>query len=120
MSRDFKVAIRGMQEYFDEAGKVLDNADKGIIPEQPVERVYFNDVKTFLRHITPKRFELIENLHNSGAMSIRGLAKTLKRHYKNVYDDVKMLEHIGLVEQTENGLYHVPWDEINATIKLVA
>jgi len=120
MSRDFQVAIRSVREYFDEAGKVLDAADKGIIPAQPVERVYFHDLRTFLKYLTPRRFELIDSLHANGPMSIRALAKLLKRHYKNVHEDVKMLEQIGLVEQTRDGLYHVPWDEINATIKLVA
>ena len=120
MSRDFKVAIRGIQEYFEEAGKVLADAEQGIDPAQPVERVYFHDLKTFLRYMTPKRFELIERLHNSEALSIRALAKMLGRHYKNVFEDVKMLEQVGLLERTGDGLYIVPWDEINTTIKLAA
>ena len=37
---------------------------------KPVERVYFNDMKTFLRYITPKRFELLGRLHQSGTMDI--------------------------------------------------
>jgi predicted transcriptional regulator len=120
MSRDFKVAIRGIDSYFAEAEKVLQAADNGKFPVKPVERMYFNDVKTFLRYITPKRFELLDRLHQSGAMSIRALTKVLGRHYKNVYDDVKMLEEIGLIEQTEEGLFCVPWNEIETTLKLAA
>lgn len=120
MSRDFKVAIRGVDSFFSEAEKVLQDADNGQLPVKPVERVYFNDVKTFLHYITPKRFELLDRLHQSGAMSIRAMSKTLGRHYKNVYDDVKMLEEIGLIEQTEEGLFCVPWNEIETTLKLAA
>jgi predicted transcriptional regulator len=120
MSRNFKVAVKSMDEYFNEAEEVLRNADAGILPEEPVERVYFNDVKTFLKYITPRRFELLDRLHHAGPLSIRALAKLLDRHYKNTYDDVKLLEQIGLIEQTEEGLYRVPWDEVTASFKLAA
>jgi predicted transcriptional regulator len=120
MSRNFKVAVKSMNEYFSEAEDVLRNADAGIMPEIPLERVYFNDVKTFLRYITPRRFELLERLHHAGPLSMRALAKLLVRHYKNVFDDVKLLEQIGLVEQTGEGLYRVPWDEVTASFKLAA
>lgn len=118
--RNFQVAIKNTDEYFNEADSILRNADNGIFPEQPVERVYFHDVKSFLKYITPKRFELLDNLHHNGASSVRALAKLLNRHYKNVFDDVKMLEQIGLVEKDEAGLYSVPWDEVSASFKLAA
>jgi predicted transcriptional regulator len=53
-------------------------------------------------------------------MSIYALAKFLNRHYKNVHDDIKTLEQIGLVEKNEQGRYVVPWDEITTTAKLAA
>jgi predicted transcriptional regulator len=43
----------------------------------------------------------------------------LKRDYKNVYQDMKVLENIGLVVRTGNGL-SVPWERIVAEIKLAA
>lgn len=59
-------------------------------------------------------------MHHNDASSVRGLAKLLNRHYKNVFDDVKLLELIGLVEKDEAGLYSVSWDEVSATFKLAA
>ncbi len=53
-------------------------------------------------------------------MSIKALARLLKRNYKNVHDDVKALEEIGLIERRENGLYSVPWDELQTTLRLAA
>ena len=120
MSRDFKVAVKSMDGFFSEAGEVLRNADMGMLPEKPLERVYFQDIKTFLKYITPRRYELLDQLHRNGAMSIRALAMLLQRHYKNVYDDVKLLEQIGLIEKNKDGLFSVPWDEVTASFRLAA
>jgi len=118
--RDFKVEIKNLEKCDKEAMAIFEEFDNGIFPEQPIERVYFHDVKTFLKYITPKRFELLDNLHYNGASSVRALAKLLNRHYKNVFDDVKLLEQIGLVEKDEAGLYSVPCDEVSASFKLAA
>lgn len=120
MKRDFKVGIVSEEEYNREISEILTNADKGIFPDKPVERVYFGDMKTFLEYITPKRFVLMDTLHKSGPMTIYALAKLLHRHYKNVHDDVKALENIGLVEKDESGRYVAPWEEITATTRLAA
>jgi predicted transcriptional regulator len=118
--RDFKIGIISEDEFFEEIHELAVQADKGVFPEKPVERVYFGDMKTFLEYITPKRFILMDTLHKSGPLSIYALAKVLNRHYKNVHDDVKALESIGLVEKDENGRYIVPWEEITASTKLAA
>lgn len=39
MSRDFKVSVNSMDDFFSEVGDVLLNADLGTLPEKPVERV---------------------------------------------------------------------------------
>jgi hypothetical protein len=44
----------------------------------------------------------------------------LRRHYKNVFSDLKALEAAGLVEKTDKDLYCVPWDELTATVKLAS
>ncbi len=118
--RNFKVGIKSWDDSSKESLATFEQFDSGVFPEQPIERVYFHDVKTFLKYITPKRFELLDNLHRNGASSVRALAKMLNRHYKNVFDDVKLLEQIGLVEKDDAGLYSVPWDEVNASFKLAA
>jgi len=37
-----------------------------------------------------------------------------------IYDDVKILETIGLIEKNTDGLFLVPWDEIETTIRFAA
>lgn len=120
MEREYKTSIKTTDEFFSEALYMAGQIDRGIIPEKPVERLYFSDMKTLLQNLTPKRFELLNVLHRAGALSINALAKHLKRHYKNVFDDVKTLEILGLVEKNNEGLYLVPWDEIETTIRLAA
>ncbi len=118
--RDFKVGIIDEDDFNREVMGILENAEKGVIPETPVERVYFGDMRTFLEHITPKRLELLETLHKTGPMSVNALAKLLKRSYKNVYDDVRALEVAGLIERDEQKRIDVPWNEITTTLKLAA
>jgi predicted transcriptional regulator len=118
--RDFKVEIKSHDNVMGELRNIARRIDKGDFPEKPLERVYFNDARTFFQHITPRRFDLLEELHRHGEMSINALSRLLKRNYKNVHDDVKALEEIGLTERQENGLYSVPWDEVQTTFKLAA
>ena len=116
--RDFKIGIKRRDEFFDELEGIAEGIDRGDVPVPASERVYFEDARTFFRHITPRRFDLLEELHRCGPISINALAKLLKRNYKNVHDDVKALESIALVERGEDGRYAVPWDEINTSFKL--
>jgi len=48
------------------------------------------------------------------------LAQALERDYKNVYRDVSDLTHIGLIEETGDRRFKVPWDEILARLPLLA
>lgn len=120
MTRDIKVDIKSDDEFFAEAREFARKLDAGWRPEQPVERLYFDDLPTLLKYLTPKRFELLNALHAMGHVSINALSKTLHRQYRNVFDDVKLLERLGLVDKDEQNRYFVPWDEIDATFRLAA
>lgn len=117
--RDLKIGIKTTKEVDMETAELFQNLDKGIFPQKPVERVYFEDFKTLLRYITPKRLVLLEELHKAGPLSVNALAKLLKRSYKNVHDDVAILERVGLIERDELKRAVVPWTEIETTLKLV-
>lgn len=118
--RDLQVGIKSDKEFFGELKELAGRLDAGWQPDQPVERLYFNDLATLLLYLTPKRFELLIELRRMGHVSINALAKHLRRQYRNVFDDVKTLERLGLVEKDSNGRFHVPWDEIDARFRLVA
>ena len=53
-------------------------------------------------------------------MSIKKLAAELKRDYKNVYDDVKHLSKLELIEKREDETFCVPWDDITIQLALAA
>ena len=118
MDRDYKVKIETEEEFFADLIFQARKLDQGVIPEKAIERVSFPDLETFYRYCTPKRLQLLQELHKIGCVSINALAKHLHRHYKNVFSDVKKLESAGLVERTEKGQYCVPWDEFTATVRL--
>jgi len=70
--------------------------------------------------LTPKRLELMKTLRQHGPLSVRALSKQLERDYKNVHVDTSALEEVSLIQQTEEGLLLVPWDVIDAHVRLVA
>ncbi len=77
----------------------------------------FYSLETFLSTLTPKRMELLKEIHRIGKTSIRALAGGLSRDYKNVYEDVTALSNAGLLVKEEGGIV-VPWDEITASLVL--
>jgi predicted transcriptional regulator len=118
--RDLKIGIKNNEEFFDELKELAGRIDAGWLPDKPVERLYFDDLPSLLKHLTPKRFELLAELRRMGHASINALAKQLHRQYRNVFDDVKTMERLGLVEKDSSGHFFVPWDEIDATFRLAA
>ncbi|MDL1958177.1 MAG: MarR family transcriptional regulator [Deltaproteobacteria bacterium] len=84
------------------------------------QRLNFENLETLLHTLTSGRWGLLKILRTNGAMSIRALAKALERDYKNVYTDVKRLEHIGLIGRTKDGKVEVPWNIVEARLRLAA
>jgi predicted transcriptional regulator len=85
---------------------------------EPYESVNFEDLATLLATLMPKRWELLQQLHRQGPVSIYALAKTLGRDYKNVHGDVKALAELGIIERDANDKILVPWDEINIEARI--
>lgn len=62
--------------------------------------------------LTNKRMSLLEYVAQHEGLSIRNLAGKLGRDYRNVYDDVRMLAELELIEVRADGLF-APYDEIS-------
>jgi predicted transcriptional regulator len=122
MERDFKIEIRSpsLEEMGYEFKEVWRDAEQGIFAKKPIERVSFENLKTLVQVLTPKRIEVLTFLHDSGPLAIRALSKLLHRDYKNVHQDIQILEKIGLVEETKEGLVAAPFNRIVAEIRLAA
>ena len=77
----------------------------------------FPDLPTLLAALTPKRLELLRDVHQHPAPSVRALAKRLGRDYKRVHRDVETLTASGLLNR-ENGQVSAPYDAITAEMRL--
>ena len=95
-------------------------SEAGEPAEEPTERLYFEDLATLLQTLTPRRIELIKELHQAGPSSVRSLARLLQRDYKNVHQDVRVLERVGLVVRTSDRRVSAPWEKVVAEINLAA
>jgi predicted transcriptional regulator len=65
--------------------------------------ISFPDFETLGRVITGARIELIHAIRVHKPKSIQDLAKKVKRDFKNVYQDVKLLAEYGLIDLKEAG-----------------
>ena len=81
--------------------------------------VTFLDVQTMLDTLSPRRLELLRHVRQHGAGNVRELAQALGRDYKNVHQDVAVLESAGLLVRDGRKLA-APWDELQANVSLMA
>ena len=67
------------------------------------EIISFPDCETLGRVITGARLELLSAIREHKPVSIQELARVVKRDFKNVYNDVKLLAQFGLINLVETG-----------------
>jgi predicted transcriptional regulator len=99
------------------ARSAMETLQRGKTP-QPHFGVGFAQVGQMLAVFTPKRWELIARLRETGPLTTAELARKLDRDYKNVHADVAALSEWLAVQRTEDGRVHVPWSEIVVDMKL--
>jgi len=84
------------------------------------ERLFFENLETLLKTLTAGRWKLLKTLRTAGPLSVRALAGEQGRDYKNVHRDVQQLERIGLIGRSRDNKVEVPWDIVEARLKLAA
>ena len=77
----------------------------------------FGSPTALFRAISPKRWELIVALQKLETVSICELARQLKRDVHRVYDDVKALKELGIINQSNKGI-QVSFDKIHVDFTL--
>ena len=112
MSEKVLIGIKSEEESALDVIDAWHRAERGEAPEEPIHRLYFADMETLLKTLTPRRYALLKTLHKTGASSIRALSKVMERDYKNIYQDVKTLDHAGLVVKGTDGRFSAPWESI--------
>ena len=80
--------------------------------------VTFLTIQTMLETLSPRRLDLLRHVRQHGANNVRELAQALGRDYKNVHQDVGVLEATGLLVRDGRKL-SAPWDELQAHVSLL-
>ena len=117
MSDILYVNIESLASSLERAAKVMEALEQGKKVKQQ-EGIGFANVASMLSLFTPKRWELIELLRSSEAMSVKALATILNRNYKNVHTDVAALIEWGVLKKNESNLVYVPYNELVFDVKL--
>ena len=105
---DEDTAMHAMQQRF------TDTMENGVYAG---EYLNFESPTALFRAISPKRWELIVALQKLEIVSMRELARQLKRDVHRVYDDVKALKALGIIDQSDKGI-QVPFDKIHTDFTL--
>lgn len=115
-----KIGIKNKDDFFNEVERDWLAIDRGESVPQPVTRIYFESAEALSRVLTRQRQNLLQVLHANGGLSIRALAALLGRDYKNVHQDVKILEDSGLIERDSKNHISAPHRKLTIELDLAA
>ena len=121
--RRIKIGIRRPEESLEEAKAVARRVQAGERLPEREEELYFSDLATLRKTLSPKRLSLLWAIAEHEPRSVRELAERVGRDIKNVSQDLSFLSHLGLVELKEKrrGLPVapvLPYDEIDLNLRL--
>lgn len=116
--KKIKIGIKDLKTALNDFVKTGEAIERG----EKVKRetgLYFTSFEAFRKALTPKRLELLHLIKTKKPSSINELARIAKRDVKNIADDVKYLEQIGLIEKVETANRTAPvikYDRIDLQI----
>ncbi len=87
---------------------------------QKVSRISFASPELLWKVLTAKRWEVLKALCGAGPVSIREVARRVKRDVKGVHGDVVALINAGLLNRTDNGSIEFPYEAIKVEFLLQA
>lgn len=91
--------VKTLDEMAADFKRVWKEAGKGKSVREAIETICFDSVEDMQKFLSPERIRLLKMVHEKNPKSIYELAKMLDRDRKNVTEDVKMLENVGLIER---------------------
>ena len=96
-AKEVEIRIESLEEATSNAVKTAEGISTGK-KIKPRKVIAFEDLATLRRIITDERIRLLKLIRKEEPKSILSLAKIAKRKYANVFNDVKTLEELGLIE----------------------
>jgi predicted transcriptional regulator len=115
-----EIGIKSTDDFFKDVERKWTAIDRGEPVPGPVTRIYFESAEALARVLTRQRQALLQALHAQGALSVRGLAALLQRDYKNVHQDVRILEESGLIERDNKNHIMAPYEKLTIELPLTA
>jgi predicted transcriptional regulator len=91
-------SIRPLSEVADDFAKTFDAVQtRRRIPKKPRDEVGFTSIEAARNFITRERLVLMHTIRTRHPGSLYELAKMVSRDFKNVQEDIRILERHGLV-----------------------
>ena len=121
--RRIKIGIRHPDESLRKAKKVAHRIQAGKKLPEWEEELYFADIDTLRKVLSPKRLALLWAIAEHAPRSVRELAERIGRDMKNVSQDLAFLSRLGLVELKESRrgapqAPTLPYDEIDLNFRI--
>jgi predicted transcriptional regulator len=79
--------------------------------------ISFESVDLLWRTLTKKRWEILQAMTGQGELSIREVARRVRRDVKAVHGDVTALLHAGILDQANGGVVF-PYDAVHVDFTL--
>ena len=80
--------------------------------------ISFESPALLFKVLSGKRWDVLNLMTGSGAMTIRELARRLGRDVKAVHGDVHALLHAGILQKTDTGQIVFPFDALHVDFML--
>ena len=121
--RRITIGIRHPDESLREAKEVAQRIKVGEKLPERGEELYFADLATLRKALSPKRLALLWAIVEHEPRSVRELAERVGRNIKNVSQDLAFLSRLGLIELKEprRGVPQaptLPYDEIDLNLRI--
>ena len=113
---DMKTVTFGVSS-IDDFNRSVKSAFRGV--RQP-PRIDFVSAELMFKVMTAKRWGIVRAMVGAGPMSIREVARRVKRDVKGVHGDVQGLLKCGVLEKDENGRVVFPYDRAHIDVVVKA
>ncbi|MBP6007972.1 MAG: hypothetical protein KA740_09745 [Rhodoferax sp.] len=84
------------------------------------EVLNFESPGHFFGQLSEKRWEIVRAAQGKGELSVRELARAVRRDVKRVHEDVVILAELGLLERTASGGVLCPYSSMHIDMYLKA
>ena len=125
-TKKFKIKIQSLEGFKGDFTKAWKLAEQGKKWEAEYDLVLnFQDASALSRVFSPERIRIIQTIRELNPLSIRELARVLKRAQSNVQKDVQDLAALGVIVlkrfkaigQKQESLRPIcPWDEFDVAV----